>query len=463
MFTTRRGLRVNLCFLLDAWRRAWVFHPDARQCLTPSRPRSVLVAALCVIGFAVGTGAHAQATPQEREALAPSWLPLLQQSAPPVAGERGQWVAWSTNYAHPTAARNVGLTDADVRAWDANLRRLLEALQAAPVLRDLNGFSAGGRASLDGEWQGAGARPRKAPAVGSLWIGTWRPEVAARDAAMNRAVDSDTRRFLMGLNIIPYGPRAPWMHDAQGEFFVLPQLPSPWPGTMIVRRSLLVVRPDKPPPYLPVSQGRVLQAFAAHFADGEAQAAQVLAMRRQALADYLSPANEARRRAEIETETRRFMNANRMDEASARRRAEAIDQAYVEKLRAEANPPADDPVFGPALAARAARERLASMSPAERDAPAWMSAAPDRVENPFALPLRAPGEPGAAPVMQVNPAFFDPRLPRTALQALTVHDLDGIAEYAHLDPGRARYGPARVNLLILQQTDWQALARQVLR
>lgn len=267
----------------------------------------------------------------------------------------------------------------------------------------------------------------------------------------------------MSLNMIPYGPRAPWMHDAQGEFFILPQLHSPWPGTMIVPKSLLVVRPDKPSPYLPVSQGRVLQAFAAHFADGEAQAAQVLALRRQALADYLSPANEARRRAEIETETRRFMNANRMDEASARRRAEAIDQAYVEKLRAEANPPADDPVFGPALAARAARERLASMSKAERDARAWMSAAPHRAMNPFALPLRAPGEPGAAPVMQVNPAFFDPALPRTALQALAVHDLDGIAEHAHLDPGRARYGPARVNLLILQQTDWPALARQVLR
>lgn len=448
---------------LDVRRCACAFRLDARQCPPPSHARSVLVAALCVVGLTVGAGAHAQATRAEREELAPSWLPLLQQSAPPVAGERGQWVTWSTNYVHPTAARDVGLSDADVRAWDNNLRGLLDALQAAPVLRDLSGFSAGGRASLDGEWQGPGARPRKAPVVGDLWIGTWRPEVAARDAAAKRAVDSDTRRLLININRIPEGPRAPWMQDSKGECFVLPKVASPWPGTTIVRESLLVVRPDKPQPYLPVSQGRVLQAFAAHFADGEAQAAQVLAMRRQALADYLSPANEARRRAEIETETRRFMNANRMDEASARRRAEAIDQAYVEKLRAEANPAADDPVFAPALAARAARERLASMSPAERDAPAWMSAAPDKVENPFALPLRAPDEPGAAPVMQVNPAFFDPALPRTALQALVVRDLKGIAEHAHLDPDKTRFDPARVNLLVLQQTDWPALARQVLR
>lgn len=425
-----------------------------------ARTPAVFVMVLAVsLALPLGKSLAAQPTTSERDELTLRWPSLLRGPVPPLAGEQGMWLPWRPS---SEAAAGGWISAAEQREWDRNLQAVLEALKATPVLTEMRGFSAGGFGSLDGEWYGPPAVPGRAPLQGSLWIGTWRPEVAALEVARGRMID--TWALLINVNSVPEGPREDWMEDEGGPFFALPPVPSPLPGTIVVRGSLLVVRDDRPPPYAPVSQERVLRAFIARYADGEALAEQMLAMRRQTLADYLAPEYLPRRRAEIETLTRGFMNANRMDEASARRRAEAIDAAHIEKLEAEANPPPGDPVFGPVHAARRARERLDAMSAAERAAPAWMSASPGRgAESLFDVPLRAPDSPGSAPVMQVNPAFLDPAIPRTALRSLLLRDVERMAESLESEGSAPRFTHLRVNLLVLQQTDWPALARSVLR
>jgi hypothetical protein len=276
-------------------------------------------------------------------------------------------------------------------------------------------------------------------------------------------IDGETSHLLVDVNQVPVTAGPPWMKDEAGEFFPLERHASPWPGTTLIGRTLLVLPPGRPEPYAPVSRERVLRAFIAAHAEAERRVQNTLKARRQELDDYLSPANEPRRRAEIEQEMRGFMNRNRQDEATARARAEAIDGNYIEKLRRAAEPPPDDPLYEELRTVRALRDELERMPPAQRESPAWVSAA---LAYPWQPLLREPGSAGAVPVVRVDPAWFDRQLPRTTLQLLTVGRLDEIAEKAHT--ARAKAGDPwtaanRVNLLVLQQTDWAALARERLR
>lgn len=63
------------------------------------------------------------------------------------------------------------------------------------------------------------------------------------------------------------------------------------------------------------------------------------------------------------------------------------------------------------------RERLAAMSPAERQAQAVFMSAQDPLDPPLAPPGK---EAQGYPLMRPNPAYFDPTLPRTALQIVTL-------------------------------------------
>jgi hypothetical protein len=60
-------------------------------------------------------------------------------------------------------------------------------------------------------------------------------------------------------------------------------------------------------------------------------------------------------------------------------------------------------------------QELAALSPAERQAPAsW--ATPD--DDPMSSGLTRRGAPGARPVVRINPEYFDPSLPRSAVQLI---------------------------------------------
>lgn len=428
-------------------------------------PAARRLAALLLAAAALWPGAARAQTADEQRRLAPAWVPRLAQlpRAPGPADDAGAppapWQAWTAAYlaANNFARGQLRMTPAEIATWDGQLRALLATLQRAPVLREPHGvrlWSSSGRL-------GAGAVPQAL--AGGLMVGAWLPEQLKTRPDGRTVIAGETSHLLVGVNEVPATPGPAWMKDEAGEFFPLLRHASPWPGTTVVGRTLLVLPPGRPEPYAPVSRERVLRAFVAAHADAERQVQQALQARRQQLEDYLGPANEPRRRADIEQATRGFMNANRQDEATARARAEAIDRAHVEQLRRAAEPPPEDPLFAELRTVRAVRDELERMPPAQRAAPAWVSAA---LNFPWLPLLREPGSPGALPVVQVDPAWFDRRLPRTALQLLTVERLDMIADESH--SARAASGDrwttaARVNLLVLQQTDWAALAREHLR
>lgn len=428
----------------------------------PRFPLLRLTAAVLVI-LAGGVGVAAQPTSTEAYILSPEWLPQLSQPVVPPSGEAGEWFPWRGAYYVDATyiVRELGLSAEEVKTWDSQLRAVVDFLRRTPVLGAPSGFSPSSSASIRKFWDGPGAASGRAPLVGGLLIGAWIPDQIVTGADGGRKIDGETRFLMIDFNDIPLGHGEAWMEDEQGRFFPLPHLPSPFPGGQIVGYELLVTRPGKSPAYVPVSQERVLRALLETGREAEQLVESSLEGNREQLALYLSAENEAARREEIERTTQGYIERNRMEPEAARQRAEAIDERYIEQLREAAYPPPDAPVYDAVNRAKVLRAQLDAMTAAERQAPAWISVAGGTLYEGFEL--RAPNAPGSAPVMQINPEFFDRTLPRTTIQALNVIELHEIAPLAHERPDDVWSTGYRVNLLILQQTDWVALAEQLLK
>ena len=108
-----------------------------------------------------------------------------------------------------------------------------------------------------------------------------------------------------------------------------------------------------------------------------------------------------------------------------------------------------------AAEARALLERL---GPAGRKAQAWVCGERPRwsLEHCF-VPA---GTPGAVPLVTIDPAFFDPALPRTALQVVSIVALDRIAKGSEQATPNT---PSAFNLALFQSVDWRAFRDRFVR
>lgn len=104
-----------------------------------------------------------------------------------------------------------------------------------------------------------------------------------------------------------------------------------------------------------------------------------------------------------------------------------------------------------------ARSMLEELSDSELAAPAWVCG---NVSLSTQHCLRPPNSPGAAPLKAVDPTFFDQRLPRHAIQVMTI---DGFNYFTKGSNPEEKNGPFAINLAIFQQTDWKALRDQFVK
>ena len=143
-----------------------------------------------------------------------------------------------------------------------------------------------------------------------------------------------------------------------------------------------------------------------------------------------------------------------------RRSLEARQRSEEDGLRAGANPDLErNPQFAVLRALRAAESQLASMSEAERKRPAWVKVSGSSTETG----LVPENTPGAAPVMTFDSTFFDTKLPRHTIQIALVRELPTMADRAHRGAPSITNQDARVNLLLLQQTDWRQFVDRFVR
>lgn len=424
----------------------------------------VLLALLAAAGLTVTVLSSAQ-TPEEQRLLQPEWVTRIAgplPALPPSPEGPGTWAPWRANYYNeaPGLGREWGLDARQLATFDRNLQAIVTRLREAPVLQEAHRirlWTPSGSLLAGGEAHGTVPMARR-PVEGSVMIGPWVAEWTKRDAKGQLRAAGETSHFIVNVNVIPTAPEAEWMEDAEGVFFPLYRPPSPIPGTQVVagrQTALLVTRPGRPDPYGPVSRARVIQAQIATYRDADRVVEASLRAAKAELAAYFSPEQTAERERRVRQEADGFIRMNRMTDAAAMERARARELGRQRALETAANPPATDPVFSMVRARDALRAQLDGMSAGERNAPAWVSAASRWL--PQALTFVAPGTPGAVPLVQVNPAFFDAALPRTSIQILMLPRMGRYGDAAVARPDRVN-PPDLANLLLLRQVDWTALA-----
>lgn len=417
------------------------------------RPVSRGLAALVVATVAAASAPPARPQAAGRDAMSPDWVQtLMAPHSPALSGQTGRWFPWNNQYARVRGTfERGGISKAEGEAWDRQLRAIAEFLKAAPVLASPT--PQGFYPEIYGhigvlEAGGFDARPKQAPLVGGVTLYAWPPRDVRIDSQgqPKLAPGAHNVSFRLELNYV-YPPRGDaWMADALGEFGPL-EKQGEFRGFPLIGNSLVLTREGRLP-FVPVSQERALRAFIDwHSKETAGREAELAAQRRKAYEDYVSPQGRAKRQAAIEAEAK---GVHPTMAEQARRRAEAIDRRREQDLLAEAN-------RGPSPAMQAlteAKSRMQSMSAAERAAPAWHLSS----RGQSVLEIAAQGTPGARPLVAFDPAFFDPKQPRTTLRVALVRELHNVADCA-----QRGVTACAIYLQLLQQTDWRAFADTFLR
>ena len=125
--------------------------------------------------------------------------------------------------------------------------------------------------------------------------------------------------------------------------------------------------------------------------------------------------------------------------------------------RGASHDPRDSSIAGVIAGVRAAEEQLAAMPPAERSEPACFLEARN---DPTRSGLVAMGTPRCVPLVTQNPNFFDPQLPRSVPQIITVSSFRGLQKgWTEGRPGEDKMGlDVWTTYEVFRQTDWQKVA-----
>lgn len=417
------------------------------------------------ISVAGATSLALAATPQELQWLQPEWAARVAGPINPLPSSTegpGSWAPWRANYYNeaPGLGKEWGLDAKQLATYDRNLQSLVTFLRQAPVLQEasiIRLWTQSG-ALISGAGAADGVPTERQPVQGTVMVGPWIAAWTKRDAKGQLRASGETSHFILGVNMIPGQSQTFWMKDEEGVFFPLNRFPSPIPGTMALgapQHTLLVLRPGRPDPYIPVSRERVIRAQIASYRDADRNLENSLKAARQQLADYNSPQSLAKRQKDIEKEAEGFVRLNRMTEAAALERAKARDQSYVKRLEEAANPPTTSAAYFAIRKRDELKAQLDAMSPGERAAPAWVSAANNWQPERYAFV--EPNTSGAVPLVRRNPNFFDKSLPRTSIQIVEIRKLDRYGTAAVASPDRVN-PPDLANVHLLRQINWAAFA-----
>lgn len=339
-----------------------------------------------------------------------------------------------------------GQARADADAIAGKLSAAYGIARDTPILREPRGFSLEPMLSVGGDARGGGR-----PLVATLTL-AFRPIHLAWDSTQHDAASGTyfTPHPFMALSVVANEPRGvlaePAGSDARGDYYFAPSLADRGNGVYEGHNGSAAVwlySASGRLPYRPVSVGRYLEGEIAR-ARAESDEAAALAGEAGEPAGDGMP-DKAQMLAQIE-ETGREL------------RAAGIDPAQVEKMLAEMRAgiegmqiPAHDPAGDAELAAlaaeatavprdhlRALERELAALTPARRQAPAcqWLRDPEGMPASGLDFECRDP----RGLLVELDPDWFDPRQPVSAIQLLAVYYDDtpsGDPGFSYLDVAAA--------------------------
>jgi hypothetical protein len=236
----------------------------------------------------------------------------------------------------------------------------------------------------------------------------------------------------------------PNMEDEQGLYFYAPKVVGDLQGFPIYDTAAVVLVKSQKPLWVPVNQERFLR-------HAIRKAEENLKTRKEEqkaeMAKLAEPLPDDPELAKVVKEARE----------EGRKEGEKLTRESEASLRAGLAENPGEIRFLPADYVQALTQELASLSPAERAAPAYYSSNWMTTRRPSGL--LDPTAPQAQPVVSPNPDFFDPTLPRTAIQVIVVLGISS-RDRAPAHPEKANPAAARF-FEVRNALDWKKVAALV--
>jgi hypothetical protein len=347
--------------------------------------------------------------------------------------------------ASPSSIRSSKATSTELTAAEASVRKLASLITEVPALNPPLGFDAALVGVLE-ERDPTQARQRPVAPL-DIWLRFGAPRSRGDEVLFLHFYINDLRPVILD----HLGLRK-W-EDDRGDIYLEPARTGEVGGFPMYNDLLVVARPGDSI-WAPVTVERFAAALGAQVKAGAEDAEKRRSKAKAELDAFLSVPEEQKRRTELEaarqrsdgaSEVRRLQTVFAEDEAAIRRR-----------LDPDPSKPADVAwYFGPVNAYRDLQALVAGLDAAGRRAAACVTGgdAPER----WRTRIVPPETPGCRRVVEANLGLFKPQLPRSAIQLITVEDI----EYCRRDLASRKertVGDCAANLDVARQLDWKRVA-----
>lgn len=386
-------------------------------------------------------------------------------TARPLPNEPGKWKPWTFTVNSSSELKMLGFTLAEARAFEARMKQIADILHASPVWNSPMGVDAylGGMAFGPSEYPSTSAKKGTyRPMAGYIMMGSYDHFEVVRTAGgqeqHERYIGDETSHIMLDVNLLPRGAGVNSLTDADGLLSGQPVRTADI-GGFPTYGDLLVITTNGRPIWTPVSRERFLKAYIAQRRPDAANAEKYIADQQKQYDAFVTPEATAARQAKYKAEIDKVASKGAAAVEHERRYWERDEADSLAALkRGASHDPKASSFAGVIAGVKAAEEQLAAMPPAERSEPACFFDAGKDLTKTGLVPM---GTPKCVPLVDKNPDFFDPKLPPSVPQIITVsrfRDLEKIWKQGRPDGTK----PGSIDLWttyeVFRQADWQMVA-----
>jgi hypothetical protein len=395
---------------------------------------------------------------------AASSLNAQQPTMRTLANEPGTWRPWTCIGLSQNDIKSYSLTQSDVDAFKARLQQIAEVFRSSPVWSPPMGVDP----SLTGSLfmpSIPGAKRTSLPIAGTIMMGCFDHYEVVRPVGNReqheRYVGGETSHIMIDVNMIPSGDGVNMLSDNEGKFYEEPVRTADMGGFPTYGDDLLIMVKNGRPVWTPITRERYLKAFIAKRRPEAANAERYIADQQKKYEAFVAPDASAARQAKYKAAVDKMASKGAAAAEHERRywERDEADQLALLK-RGASHDPKDSAYAGVIAGLKAAEEQLASMSLADRSAPACLL---EDMRDPTKSGLVAMGTPQCKPLVGKNPNFFDPDLPRSVPQIIVVQRFKSLEKI--WKEGRPDQKKGSLDLWttyeVFRQTDWQKVADHI--
>lgn len=347
--------------------------------------------------------------------------------------------------ATPSSIRESKATPAEVKAGEAVAGRLAGVIAEVPALNPPVGFHSVFVGVLMGR-DATQARMRPVAPL-DLWVRFGAPGMTGDEVNFLHFYINDLRPVVLDL----IGARK-W-EDERGDMYLEPAATGEVGGFPMYNDLVVIARPGDSI-WAPVPVERFAKTLAAELKSGAEEAEKRRSQAKAELEVFLSPPEQQKRRAEIDAARQRSDAANEV------RRLETFFAEDEAAIRRKIDPDPSQPkdvqwYFGPVNAYKDVQGVLSGLDASGRTAPVCVigGETPER----WRMKIVPAGTAGCRRVVEANLGLFKAELPRSAIQLITVENIEWCRREVASQKEKT-VGDCAANLEVVRQLDWQRVA-----